>query len=212
MAAYDDGEHLWVGAVADGVGGRHFGDVASRVAVQEVQRVLEEDPKAALSRVFRHVSEKIIEEERRHPNLATTLTVVRIDEGVADVAHVGDCRAYHLRGFGIMMLTEDQTEAQFLLKQGILDKQTARRYPRRNVLTSALTGEDEYDLYENRRPVESGDRIVLMSDGAYTRVHMREIAEISARTANLSEFFLAVSDLLDARGVRDDASFLCVQV
>lgn len=211
ISAFDLEDGSCVGAVADGVGGSHRGDIAASVAVAEVQTALTAQPDMNYDELFRRVWQRIDKENRQHKGLATTLTVVRIRGGTITVGHVGDCRAYHLRDFGIVTLTEDQNEAEFLLRQGILDRQSARTYPRRNVLTSALSADSPYTLFTNEKAVRKGDRVVLMSDGAYSVIARGELAELNVLAASARDLLREVVAVIERRGVRDDASVLCLE-
>jgi protein phosphatase len=203
----------WVAAIADGVGGRQHGEIASRSVLDIVQKFFARDPKVPIETVFHAASDRIKQEDVHFPGLATTLTIVRARPDLRiDVGHVGDCRAYHLRGFGIVTITEDQNEAELLRRKGILTEKEAARYPRRNILTSALSSAADYELFINSRIGEPGDRIVLMSDGAYSVVHKRELAELNARMTTLAGFYEALIRELGGRPRDDDASVVCLEI
>ena len=199
-----------VGAVADGVGGNGHGDVASRCVVDEVRHALEERPQAEMAEIFRRAKARLTRESANYKGMATTLTVVRLANNKIDIGHVGDCRAYLLRGNGLKTLTTDQNEAQYLFEQGVLDKKEASRYPRRNVLISAISADQDYDLYTYSVNAVSGDRILIVSDGTYSVLNKREIVEANLSSERPEVLVGKLYDLLKGRGVRDDATLACL--
>lgn len=198
------------GAVADGVGGNGHGDVASRCVVDEVRHAFEERPEAGMAEVFQRAKARLTRESAAFKGMATTLTVVRLANNRIDIGHVGDCRAYLLRGNGLKTLTTDQNEAQYLFEQGVLDKKEAARYPRRNVLLSAISADQDYDLYTYNEDVISGDRILILSDGTYSVISKKEIVEANLSSERPEVFVGKLYDLLRDRGVRDDATLACL--
>lgn len=176
-------------AIADGIGGAAGGAEAAQIAV-DVAADFAGSPQE-LSSIFVEAVERIKQAASADDALAkmgTTLTVVLIESSVAYVAHVGDTRAYHLRGRGLNTLTKDQTEVAELLRRGVLNDRQAKRYPRRNVLLSALTAKADYDVHLAEATIEPGDRLVLMTDGVYQRVMRGTILNLALGSATVSEF------------------------
>ena len=203
--------HIGIAAVADGVGGRPAGSVASRLAVDLALSELSVDPTYPLGSLFASIQKKFGELAVNDPvnrEMATTLTLLRVTDLRAEVGHVGDTRLYHLRGAGLVSRTIDQTEVQRLIDEGILDNRTARRYSRRNVLLSMLSANNHYEFLHKSFAVQPGDRLVLLSDGAYHHISKNSLVSISQRNASVPQFCKAIEDALNAAPVEDD--FSCV--
>ena len=133
VRSLNDGDDLIV-AVADGLGGRPAGEIASQFAIEEFEQ-LAISYNSPVRAVFERSVIRIRAMEEYQPDLrgmGTTLTIVRIAGPKMRIWHVGDCVTYHLRGSGILKRTRPQTEAQELIDCGILTKASARRYHRRN--------------------------------------------------------------------------------
>ncbi|EHP94201.1 PP2C family protein-serine/threonine phosphatase [Methylorubrum extorquens] len=200
-------------AIADGVGGATGGDKAAEIAVEVLKSSLQAHKN--LPAAFAEISEIIRSEGAKnsfHSKMATTLTAVLISPPQLRLAHVGDARAYHLRGAGLVTLTQDQTEIAELVRKGILSKRQALRYSRKNVLISAIGAQSTYDLYETETKVAHGDRILLLTDGVYDRVSKGEISQISLQSSTPDHFAEALKSAVQNGGPRDNYSALVVQI
>ena len=203
--------------VADGMGGRKAGEVASREAVELVGRHYYEDPSrdpaGSLARAFSAANATIgqlADLDRGRTGMGTTLVVAAIRGSQVVVASVGDSRAYHVGKRCISQITTDHTWVDEQVKAGLLTPEQARTHPQRNLVTRALgtRPEVEVDLYEGS--IESGDCLVLCTDGLSNQVEDGEI-EVAVRTRPAEEAALALVDLVGERGGRDDATVLVVR-
>ncbi|ASK65445.1 serine/threonine protein phosphatase [Brachybacterium avium] len=165
------GSHLLV--VADGMGGHAGGDVASSVAIGHLAQLDSETPAsdivATLEESVLEANQEILRRARDEPQLrglGTTITAMLRAEGKFALAHIGDSRAYLLRGGETTQVTKDHTFVQRLLDEGRLTEEEAERHPQRSVLMRVLGDVDadpELDL--SLRPAHPGDRWMLCSDG-----------------------------------------------
>jgi protein phosphatase len=165
--------------VADGMGGHVAGEVASRLAVNAAasSNLSPGDRVAAANRAIR-------EEVARQPDLegmGTTMTLVELTpEGVARFGHVGDSRAYLYRNGTLKQLTADHTVAAEMVALGQLTQEEAEDHPRSHMIVRCLgltrfVNVDEMDL-----ELESGDRILLCSDGLNSMVPLEAISKALA--------------------------------
>ena len=200
-------------AVADGMGGTEAGQEASRIAV-DILREFGTDKCLHFPRLFSKVKDGIAAyaDENAIDQMGTTLSVCEIEGGKARIGHVGDTRIYLLREDSILPLTKDQTEAQKLMDDGILSKARAARYHRRHVLLSAMTNFSSYDLAQTERELQSGDRVVLMTDGVSELLEDDEIRDLSVDNAKLGGFVKEAKRLIESRTIRDDYSLVACQV
>lgn len=201
--------------VADGLGGHPAGDVASRIAADTLRAALTEpvtgDASQVLKQAYRRAHDAILaasEQEPAYEGMGTTLTSALVRGKYATVANVGDSRAYLLRGSGLTQISRDHTVAGDELAAKRIDVETARRDPRRNILTHALGTEAKLDsklpnLFE--LTLLPGDRLLLCSDGLYGALDetelRRALAEGDADTAAR-----ALVALAEQRGTHDNAS------
>jgi PPM family protein phosphatase len=204
-------------AVADGIGGFEAGEVASSIAV----RVLEElEPGAPFEAAIQEANRQILAVGRGDEKLSgmgTTLVAARFggtqERPVAEIAHVGDSRAYLLRGGNLRPLTEDHSLVAELVRSGDLTRDQAAEHPQKNLITRALGAEEEVDVDTAVLPVETGDRILLCSDGLSDMIPEGQISEILADSPDDPETPARrlLSAALDAGGT-DNVTVVVVDV
>ena len=169
--------------VADGMGGHAAGEVASRMAIREIMRLAFELPdwivriddstrEAAAERAQRRIEQLnaiVVDGSQSSPDLrgmGCTLTAARNLGRDLQVAHVGDSRAYLLRGGHLFRLTRDHTYVQMLVDGGLMSEQEAATSQSRHVLVNALGGSgDGVRVDVERVRLANGDRVLLCSDG-----------------------------------------------
>lgn len=203
----------WWCAIADGVGSSGGGGVASRACIEAVRSSIADGE--VMSTLFSSVADALLGAaalDEENSKMSSTLSVLRISRRMAFVGHVGDTRINHYRGAGVMGRTRDQTEVQKLLDDGVLTKHQARRYPRRNVILSAMSPQKEYRLFEGDFSVKRGDRILLTSDGFHEQLHRREIAEMSNKFTTFDAFFSAIEKKITGFSLSDDATLLALEI
>ncbi|BDP40674.1 hypothetical protein DAETH_06430 [Deinococcus aetherius] len=172
-------------AVADGMGGHAAGELAANLALDTLgQRYLggrgqpperlAEAVQAANLAVLRHAVGEYV-------GMGTTLLAVLVDRGAAIVAHVGDSRAYLLRGGELHRLTDDHSWVAEQLRLGHLTEEEARDHQWRSVVNNALGGEERVRLELFGLPLRAGDRLLLCSDGLSGVLTDAELLDLLAR-------------------------------
>ena len=166
--------------VADGMGGAVGGEVASRLAVNAAAST-DVDPADRVAAANRAIREEVAREPSLE-GMGTTLTLVSLTpDGKAHLAHVGDSRAYLLRRDTMDQLSADHTVAADLLARGQISPEEAAQHPQRHMLTRVLGLTRFLNVDEEIVPLESGDRMLLCSDGLIDMVSDDRIQEILGR-------------------------------
>ncbi|MFJ7109442.1 PP2C family protein-serine/threonine phosphatase [Pseudomonas sp. NPDC098740] len=200
-------------AVADGMGGKPGGAIASKTAVEAIATLFERNVATSIETAFEKVKTELINNSiNTYKDMATTLSMLLITQTHALVGHVGDCRIYHLRGNGIISRTKDQSEVQRLIDDGILSKQRAKNYHRKNILLSVMNASDKYDLQQNNFELERGDRLILMTDGAHSLIQKSEIRDLSVSNNSLPIFLSEIKSKIETRKIRDDYSVIACEI
>lgn len=159
--------------VSDGMGGHAGGQEASRIAKDTIREYLEthwesdvESPKL-LEQAILQANAAILKNQQTAPELADmgTTTVVLVFREQAWCANVGDSRIYRLRGASLEQITEDQTWVAKAIKLGVLTPDQARVHPMRHVLAQCLGREELAEIEILPVDIQSGDRMLLCSDG-----------------------------------------------
>jgi len=210
------GESLFV--VADGMGGYAAGEVASQLAVQTVKGWRFPSGhlpvRAAVQELERsvHAANQAVYDRALHDpatrGMGTTLTAALIVGGGAVIAHVGDSRAYLVKGGEIEQVTQDHSVVGELVRSGGITRREAERHPYRNMLTRALGTSRHVDVDIVRVPIAAGEGLLLCTDGLTTVLRDEEIAAIIARHVRPEA---AVDELIaatNARGGPDNVSLI----
>jgi serine/threonine protein phosphatase PrpC len=158
-------------AIADGMGGHAAGEVASKIVISAMENLDEDrsfgDLLAALRDTVVEANHRIseaVEKSRDLEGMGTTLTALRFSGSQVGLVHVGDSRAYLLRGGMLSQITHDDTYVQYLVDSGKLTPDEAKDHPRKSVILRALLGtEVEPDV--SIREAREGDRYLLCTDG-----------------------------------------------
>jgi PPM family protein phosphatase len=206
--------------VADGMGGAAAGEVASRLALTTLLKlVLDtpdwifrfEDPEVQevldrTARRFREVNAAVLAQARRDPNLAgmgTTLTLAWNLGVNFFIAHVGDSRGYLFRQGRLYQLTRDHSIAQALADHGMIKPEEVATHRLRHVLTHAIGAESGDNPVIQRLKLADGDRILVCTDGLTDMVDDAAIAAQFGRQASAAEMCQSLIDLALQGGGKD---------
>lgn len=175
--------------VADGVGGAAAGEVASATMVHTLARCFESNIPQALRSAFAKANDKLsarIAEQPETYGMATTCTGIFLGQAGLSLAHLGDSRCYRLHDHKFSQVTRDDTWAQLLVDQGLLEPEEVATYPMRNLLLHALSGgiQDSAVVSISTFDVVEGDRWVLTSDGVHSYLDADLIEQIVSTAAD----------------------------
>lgn len=200
--------------VADGMGGAVAGEVASRLAVEAASATESGDPSTAPEDRVLAAHRAVVQATRDDPSLAgmgTTMTLVEIHDGRAAFAHVGDSRAYLLRGSDLRVLTTDHTLVHELIELGRITPEEAESHPHRHLITRVLgLGEIGVDTFTVE--LEDGDRILLCSDGLNTMVSDFLIQELLAARLGVEPTAWALIEQANTAGGLDNTTVVLIDV
>ena len=219
--------------LADGMGGYNAGEVASGIAVQIVTELASEaaireelndiDPHSGLMRqsiilrdaVYR--SNKIIfqtaQSQTNCEGMGTTIVACMFYDNKVSIAHVGDSRAYRLRGGALDQMTLDHSLLQELVDRGFYSEEEAQRSTNRNYVTRALGVEPTVEVEVHEYDVLPDDVYLLCSDGLPDMVEDDDIhLTISTFNASLDVVGQQLIDLANDHGGRDNVSVMLAQV
>lgn len=200
--------------VADGMGGAVAGEVASRLAVEAASAAGPADPSTSPEDRVLAANRAVVQATRDDPSLAgmgTTMTLVRLHDGRADFAHVGDSRAYLLRGSDLRLMTTDHTLVHELIELGRITPEEAENHPHRHLITRVLgLGEIGVDTFSVE--LEPGDRILLCSDGLNTMVSDFLIQELLAARLGVEPTAWALIEQANTAGGLDNTTVVLIDV
>lgn len=191
--------------VADGMGGRAGGNVASQIGIGTTARYVlntmpwffslthdhDDDQRHELLAAIESSEDAVEAHVRDHPDLTgmgTTLTMAYLVWPRIYVVHIGDSRCYLLRAGKLAQLTHDHTAAQELVDRGTIRPEDAHRSPLSHVLVHSIgQGPDAFRPAVSRTDLEPGDRILLCTDGLTNQLPDERIAELLAEASSAQE-------------------------
>jgi len=199
----------WFFALADGVGGQEQGQVASQAAVEKLVAGFREAPKhephaALLGRLVQDANIHVYETGReRGVAMATTIVACALRFDRIAVAHVGDSRCYLIRRGHAKALTRDHTLANEQQRIGL----TATN--NRHLLSRSLGNELFVAVDTSENLLMAGDILLLCSDGLYGSVTASDMAQVTARHADLQA---AAQELVAIANQRDGSDNISLQL
>lgn len=198
--------------VADGMGGYEGGQEASRIAVETIESVYRDGvmggPHSWLVEGFQAAHNRIQEYAINNPDLhgmGTTCTAIALLGNLLYYAHVGDSRLYLVRDTSISRVTQDHSYVGRLVATGVIRAEEAESHPQRHILTAALGAGATVTPDSPEQPVslQSGDVLVLCTDGLWGLMHDHEIQNIVSGKS-CEEICRALVDTAKKRGGPDN--------
>ena len=215
--------HPYVIAVADGMGGHAGGEVASSIAL----RILAErsaiftdsqmDQDSADDFFNATIDEidgalKVASDDNPAlSGLGTTLTAIFIRNNQAVLLHVGDSRAYRIRGTAIEQLSVDHTVMQELLKAGTITEADIAEHPQRSMLTQALMGSQTLSIGLHIFDLKDSDRFILCSDGLSGVLSDKEIKSL-VKSQKPEDAVKALVDATYINGAPDNVTVVVADI
>ncbi|MBI3182572.1 MAG: Stp1/IreP family PP2C-type Ser/Thr phosphatase [Myxococcales bacterium] len=213
--------------VADGMGGHSSGEIASRIAVDEIAeffRLTARDIDATwpykmdksrnydenrLATGIKLANIRIFERagtDQKFKGMGTTIVSVYFAGGSVYLAHVGDSRGYSFRDGVLEQLTEDHSLLNDYLKAKKLSAEEIEAFPHKNVIVRALGMKDTVLVDLKRLDVRGGDVFLLCSDGLSGMVPDAQIQEVLGSTPELEQACAKLIDMANAAGGNDNVT------
>jgi serine/threonine protein phosphatase PrpC len=225
-------EELQLFVVADGMGGHAGGGTASRIAVETIDRELRhardtgENPfkgetnlqdsplpeflRGAVERACVEIF-KAAQDDPRLNGMGTTVISLLVKGNHALFAHVGDSRAYLVRGDLIQQISEDHSLVNEQIKAGMITPDEAKHSRYKNIITRSVGFEEEVQVDVMGLLAEPNDAFILCSDGLANLVDDKEIREIVAAAAEIKETPKKLIELANERGGDDNITVIVVK-
>jgi protein phosphatase len=208
--------HLY--GIADGMGGFAHGGIASKLALETLFETfyanIGTSPLQRLRQGVQDANLGIYQTANRMGvgRMGTTLTAVHLMGHTLNVVHVGDSRAYLLRGREVTCLTNDHSRVGELVRMRLLSPDKVRSHNQRSVLNKCLGIEMfvQPDIFSV--PVQRDDLVVLCTDGVWGLVEDQDFADFAATEPSLEGFNQVVLNEAIRRGSDDNLSVLSLRL
>ncbi|MBK9359952.1 MAG: Stp1/IreP family PP2C-type Ser/Thr phosphatase [Rubrivivax sp.] len=212
--------------LADGMGGYNAGEVASNMATSfirtELGRWLREAHAHASDAEVRRAMDICVDNANRaifnaansnpqYAGMGTTLVVALFRENHLLVGHVGDSRAYRLRGGRLQQITRDHSLLQEQIDAGLITPEQAAFSANKNLVTRAVGVEDTVLLETHQHDVQPGDVYLLCSDGLSDMLDDASIGQLLLANESLTVACQALIDAANDAGGKDNISVVLVR-
>ncbi len=222
-------EEIGLLAVADGMGGLAMGEVASATAVatlgaatEVLEPLVSTADKAPTSanriqlaqalEVLSHIASQRIQQATQGQPSGTTLVSAIAAGGHLILCHVGDSRAYLLRGGSLRSLTQDHTIAAARLRQGLITEEEHDQSPYQHMLYQALGTQGEIDPDLLDVALAAGDVLLLCTDGLTGPVSELAIADVVRESEDLEAAADRLIQLANDNGGPDNITLILARV
>ena len=222
--AVDEESHLVV--LADGMGGYNAGEVASGMATTFIQAELgrwlaeasdnasDTDVRRAMDICVDNANRAIFNAANSNPQFAgmgTTLVVAVFRDNRLLVGHVGDSRAYRLRGGRLQQITRDHSLLQEQIDAGLITPEQAAFSANKNLVTRAVGVEDTVLLETHPHEVQAGDVYLMCSDGLSDMLDDAGMVQLLLASDSLDAGCRALIDAANDAGGKDNISVVLVR-
>lgn len=219
--------------VCDGMGGQAAGEVASKMAVDEMLayfRNLKQLPAASsngndtvaltpdsstLASAIHHTNKVIhqaAQSENGHTGMGTTIVAVLFQDHALAIGHVGDSRIYLVRQEQIEQLTQDHSLVMEQVRLGYITAEQAETSDLQNVILRALGSEEQVQPDVEDLPALKDDILLMTSDGLTRHVREKEILQIISESQSLKQACTALVQTAKDRGGEDNITCLLVKI
>lgn len=201
--------------ICDGMGGHKGGDIASSLAIDTIEKVIDESPQInidILNDAIRKANQRIWQEGNENPEwheMGTTITIAKITDMHLDICHVGDSRLYLIRDKEIIQVTKDHTLATEMVERGILEKEQ-NSYS--HILTRALGVNKEVVIDNISFDLNPEDIILLCSDGLSDMLSDQELCTIITKNNDIEEIGNNLLQEALTKGGYDNITLILVQL
>lgn len=204
-------------AVADGMGGYEHGNIASSIAINTLFETFYKgqpgQSQANLKAGVRDANLGVYQtSQRMKARMGTTLTAANILGDWLTIAHVGDSRAYLVRGQTATCLTNDHSQVGEMVRAKLISPEKARTHNQRSVLNRCLGMSLFVQADVSRTRLQPGDYLILCSDGLWSVIQDEEFAQLVNQLGDTGAICEKLVELAIQRESDDNVSAMAVQI
>lgn len=219
-------EAIGIFALADGMGGHNKGEVASKLAVDNILKFLKENLlqsssikidyiddiiKQAYNNVNSIIYKKSVEEEECF-GMGTTLVTAILYKDNLYVANVGDSRCYLFSDDILTQVSIDHSVVEELLRANVITEEEARNHPRRNHITRAMGTEDMVIVDIFKYKLKENDLVLLATDGLTGCASKEDITSVLSKKEDIPDISKNLIDIANEISGRDNVSVILIKV
>ena len=202
--------------VADGMGGHNAGEVASKMAAEQIVQYIDENyslecEETLISNAIKAANEDIYKFSKTNDKLngmGTTVTAALVTPKFIYIANVGDSCCMAFKNGELKKITKDHSLVQELLDSGTISEVEAVNHPKKNIITRALGTCVHVEVDVFRLDINQYNLFILCSDGLTNEVTKEDILKIIDNENNYISIANNLVDLAKEKGGRDNITVL----
>lgn len=200
----------FIAAIADGVGSSDFGNVASKILLENLSKNANILSHQIILNIIKNTNQELL---KKYKGKASTIfsIVFATDEKII-IYHIGDTRVYKLTTkHNLIQLTNDHTYIQKLIDDGIISENMSFNHPKKNIILQSLGTKDEIHVDVYRNSFESGEKLLLTSDGIHDYIQENVIKEILISSKKMETRIDKLIEQAKANNSKDDISVIVIE-
>ena len=214
-------DHFKLAILADGMGGHNAGDIASEMAIKEMEYLFKNaisknfetihSKKRWMLEVIKKVNEKIYKHSLANESckgMGTTLIAVLIDHEKCLISHIGDSRVYYFTPNTVELITRDHSYVNILVENGEISEEEAENHPQKNFIIKALGTEMTIDPDFYEITMEELSFLLICSDGLSNKLSIDEMSAILSLNMTIVEKGKKLVQLANDSGGEDNISLV----
>ena len=219
--------------LSDGMGGEAAGEMASKIAVEEISRYMREvarngnlppleEPNPQFSENTNHLgaalrcSNRVIweaaQQQASQRGMGATVDAALLQTPVLSIGHVGDSRIYLWRGGQLQQLTDDHSLVMEQVRRGLMSKEEAEQSDVQNILIRAMGTEQNVTVDLDEVFVMPGDQLLLCSDGLTRMVPELGIAQVLGEAKTPKQACNRLVEIANDNGGEDNITAVVVRL
>ena len=215
-ACYLERADFKIYVVADGMGGHNAGEVASKMAAEQIVQYIDENyslecEETLISNAIKAANEDIYKFSKTNDKLngmGTTVTAALVTPKFIYIANVGDSCCMAFKNGELKKITKDHSLVQELLDSGTISEVEAVNHPKKNIITRALGTCIDVEVDVFRLDINQYNLFILCSDGLTNEVTKEYILKIIDNENNYISIANNLVDLAKEKGGRDNITVL----
>lgn len=208
-------------AIADGMGGHLFGEIASKTAIDCFEKKIRDrrfknclNIKDYLLNICKIANNEITEFSKKYnvySGMGTTLDAIYIRDDKLYIIHIGDSRIYKIFNNEIKKITKDHSYVQQLLDKGDISLDEYKNHPNKNVITKALGISDTPEPDIMKMKMDFCGYLLLCSDGLTNMLDDSEILNIISQETTLETKVTELIEKANDKGGNDNITVVLVK-
>ncbi len=200
----------FVVAIADGVGSSEFGNIASRVLLENLSKNANILSHQIILNIIKNTNRELLKNYKG--KASTVFSIIYATDEKIVIYHVGDTRVYKLTTKNtLVQLTNDHTYTQKLIDDGVICEEMRFNHPKKNVILQSLGSKEEIHINIYKNSFEVGEKLLLTSDGIHDYIKELDIKDAILSSKNMKNNIDKLIKKAISNNSKDDISVLLIE-